>query len=312
MARFSSSLSANIFASGLVVGLWGYFLIAAVYDPDGGIKALWPIFGIANQLLAATALCLATTIVLKMSLGAPNSGSARDAENPLAGSKTGAPLRSPALALVTLVPLLWLLAVTGTAAVQKIWHHEDRPGFPPIGFLQLAARAEQARPALQQALTAAQSTGSTTAIAAATSALRSNRSQVFNNRLDAFVTGFFLLLVTAIVLISVREWILLLARKKLAELRETPPTWLPDYAIAEGKPLHVFSVLTLGFALAKELSGEAALERAEQQPATVCAQLAPDGDHAPADIDSATPAARRQQLYVELTEKRFNGINRCC
>ena len=302
------SLAANIFASGLVVGLWGYFLIAAIYDPDGGIKALWPIFGIANQLLAATALCLATTILLKMALGTPVSGPARTVAPQRAGSETGAPLRSPWLALVTLVPLLWLLTVTGTAAVQKIWHQENRPGFPPIGFLQLAERATQARPVLQQTLADAQAVGDAAAISAAASALRSNTSQVFNNRLDAFVTGFFLFLVAAIVLLSVREWILLLARKKLAELRETPPTWLPEYAIAEGKPLQLFSVLTLGFALAKEISGEAALERAEQQAASACSR--PGSEHAhPTPADAA---ARRQQLYSELTEKRYNGINRCC
>src|SRR3954451_25011218 len=95
------STTANIFASLLVVALWGYFLIAAVYDPDGGIKALWPIFGIANQMLASIALCLATTIILKMQLG--KASKAR-----------------PTLALVTFIPLLWLLAVTGTASVQKI------------------------------------------------------------------------------------------------------------------------------------------------------------------------------------------------
>ncbi len=305
------SMSANVFASGLVVALWGYFLIAAVYDPDGGIKALWPIFGIANQLLAATALCLATTIVLKMGLGAPIADPARKGTLPPAGLETGAPLRSPAFALVTLLPLLWLLTVTGAAAVQKIWHVEERPGFPAIGFLQLASQAEAARPALENALAAAESGGSAAAIAAAKAALKANRSQIFNNRLDAFVTGFFLFLVSAIVLISVREWILLLARKKLAELRETPPTWLPDYALAEGRPLHVFSILTLGFALAKELSGEAALDRAERQPVSACAHLAPDLQPAP-EANGASPGERRHQLYAELTEKRYNGINRCC
>src|SRR6185295_18280613 len=98
------SLPANLFASALVVGAWGYFLVAAVYDPDGGIKALWPIFGIANQLLAATALCLATTVILKMQLG-------KGIKVP--GPKSNV-LHHPALALITLVPLLWLLTVTGT------------------------------------------------------------------------------------------------------------------------------------------------------------------------------------------------------
>src|SRR6185295_12219319 len=98
------SLPANLLASALVVGAWGYFLVAAVYDPDGGIKALWPIFGIANQLLAATALCLATTVILKMQL---------TEEAKVQGPRSNL-LRHPALALVTLIPLLWLLTVTGT------------------------------------------------------------------------------------------------------------------------------------------------------------------------------------------------------
>ncbi len=283
------SLLANILASGLVVGLWGYFLIAAVYDPDGGIKALWPIFGIANQLLAATALCLATTVILKMTL--------RD------GTKA-----RPAFALIALLPLLWLLAVTGTAAVQKIWHEESRPNFARIGFLQIARELDAKRPQLASAAIAAKASGVTAGMDAAEKALQSNRSQSFNNKLDAAVTGFFLTLVAAIFLISAREWVLLLARKKAAELRETPPAWLPDYAVAEAKPFKVFSLLALAAALLKELSGEAAVDRAQLHQAAC-------GENIEVNllgVGLKQKPLSRGKAYVASAEHRFEKPNRCC
>ncbi len=267
------SMMANLFASALVVSLWGYFLLAAVYDPDGGIKALWPIFGIANQLLAATALCLATTVILKMQL---------TNESKVQGPKPKV-VSHPAFALITLLPLFWLLAVTGTASVQKIFHAS-----PTIGFL---AGAKAASTKLEQLRTADP--------VANTKAIAQLAKQSFNLTLDAFVTAFFLALVVGIFLISVREWILLLARKKLAVLRETEPTWLPDYAVAEAKPLHAAGLLALGLALLREISGEAKVDRAEQlQEHTACA-------HHP-------PGSSREQAYLRTTEERYKGINRCC
>jgi carbon starvation protein len=285
------SLPANLLASGLVVSAWGYFLVAAVLDPDSGIKALWPIFGIANQLLAATALCLATTVILKMALGAPISDPAQSSTPARAGSETGAPLRSPALALVTLVPLLWLLTVTGTAAVQKIGNDD-----PKIGFLAAAHVQEKAIEAAH--VRVVESSTEETRAAAARDMKKAIRL-TFNFYLDAAVTAFFLTLVVGIFLISLREWVLLLARKKLAQLRETAPVWLPDYALAQERPLHIFSLLALLLGLAKELSGEAAVERARQS-AAVC------------ECEAARHQRDAGQAYVAVAERRYQGVNRCC
>jgi carbon starvation protein len=293
------SLAANLLASGLVVGLWGYFLVAAVYDPDGGIKALWPIFGIANQLLAATALCLATTVILKMQL--------RPGRTETMNARPNVSVRRSALvALVTFIPLLWLLAVTGTAAVQKVLDPD-----PKIGFLAGARMQEKAIEAAQAKVEVSEGDS---ARAAASKDRKKAVKLMFNAYLNAAVTAFFLALVAAIFLISLREWFLLVARRKIAELRETRPTWLPAYAVTEAGSLKVLGVLALLLALGKELSGEAAVDRTQQNSCgPVCngageKRISLLGGEA-GDLETKPG---RAEAYLQAAERRYRSINRCC
>jgi carbon starvation protein len=206
-------------ASVLIVAAWGYFLIQGVRDPLGGVNSLWPLFGIANQLLSVVALCLATTIILKMQLQsaklrtqAPNSSTAKG---------------QPWFVLITLVPLAWLMTVTVTAGLEKIFSPEPR-----IGFLAQARWLQGQQPALQRILESARQTGNAAGLSAAQKDLAANRALHFNNTLDAAVAGGFLALVATIVLLSGGEWLHLLARRRRPLLSETPPVWLPDHALA--------------------------------------------------------------------------------
>jgi carbon starvation protein len=147
-------------ASAAIVLAWGYFLMQGVRDPLGGINSLWPLFGIANQLLAAIALSVATTILLKM--------------------------HGARYAWVTLAPLAWIVTVTYTAAWQKIFSP-----LPRVGFL---AQASQLESAIANGAIALGKPGEMQAV-------------IFNARLDAVVCGIFLVLVTMILIDSIRLWI---------------------------------------------------------------------------------------------------------
>ncbi|MCA6218471.1 carbon starvation protein A [Ideonella sp. B7] len=99
----TDSWTANLLATGLCVATWGYFLYQGVVDPLGGINTLWPLFGIANQMLAAVALLLGTVVLFKMKKGR--------------------------YAWTTVVPAIWLLACTMVAGWQKIFSANPKVGF---------------------------------------------------------------------------------------------------------------------------------------------------------------------------------------
>lgn len=173
----TSWLPSVVLASGLIVAGWGYFLYQGVVDPLGGINSLWPLFGISNQLLAAVALCVGTTVLIKM--------------------------QKARYAWVTLAPLAWLLVVTFVAGWQKVFASDPR-----LGFLSHAAMIESR-------LAAGTLPPGATSIEAA-------RRMLFNDRLDAVVALIFMTVVVLVLAASIREWFLILRRKKPATLAEAP------------------------------------------------------------------------------------------
>lgn len=146
-----------LMSSALVVGAWGYFLYMGTIDPRGGINSLWPLFGISNQMLAAIALCVGTTILIK-------SGKLR-------------------YAWVTGLPLVWLIIVTTSAAWAKLFSPDI-----DIGFLAHARH-------LSDQLEAGQ----------LSAAMRDQAPQlIFNDRLNAGMTIFFLITTWILVIETLR------------------------------------------------------------------------------------------------------------
>lgn len=168
---------AVVISSAMFVAMWGYFLYQGVVDPLGGINSLWPLFGIANQLLATVALCVGTTIIIKMG--------------------------KQKFAFLTLLPMTWLTIVTMTAGFTKIFSSD-----PKLGFLSHARF-------LNEAIASGNLPSNIKSAADAT-------RLIFNDRLDAVVTMFFLVSVIVILTASAREWLAVLQGRKPAVSSEVP------------------------------------------------------------------------------------------
>lgn len=154
----TDSLPANLIATALCVLAWGYFLHQGVVDPLGGINTLWPLFGIANQMLAGMALMLCAVVLFKM--------------------------KRQRYAWVALVPTAWLLICTMTAGWEKTFSEDAR-----VGFLAVANKFQ-----------AMIDSGNIP-----TQYTESQLTQlIFNNRLDAGLTIFFMIVVVLLALFSIR------------------------------------------------------------------------------------------------------------
>jgi len=155
----TSSYPSTLFASALIVGAWGYFLYFGAIDPLGGINSLWPLFGIANQMLATVALCVVTTALIRRGKGR--------------------------YAFVTLLPLVWLVAVTMTAGYEKIFSPMAN-----VGFLSHSAM-------LRAQLSTPEGAGRAVEIG----------RQIWNDRIDMVMTMIFIAVVAIILIESARAWL---------------------------------------------------------------------------------------------------------
>ncbi len=171
----TSYMPSVIFTSSLVVAGWGYFLYIGVIDPNGGVNILWPLFGIANQMLAAIALCVATGILVK-------SGKLK-------------------YAWVTGLPLAWLVAITSTAAYQKIFSTDVRVGFFAAADDMATKLASGVLPA-EKAAVAPQ--------------------LIFNQHLDAYLTLFFVVVLWVVIIDMLWLCIRYLRGKPVLKLSEVP------------------------------------------------------------------------------------------
>lgn len=177
----TDSLAANLLATALCVLAWGYFLYQGVVDPLGGINTLWPLFGIANQMLAGMALMLCAVVLFKM--------------------------KRQRYAWVVLLPTAWLLVCTLAAGWQKTFSSDAK-----VGFLAIAGKFQSL-------------------IDSGTIPPQYTRSQlaqlVFNNRLDAGLTLFFMVVVVVLAIFAVK-----CARRALKSagptVKETPYAPVPQ------------------------------------------------------------------------------------
>ncbi|MGY0148672.1 pyruvate/proton symporter CstA [Edwardsiella tarda] len=182
----TDSLPANLLATALCVLAWGYFLHQGVVDPLGGINTLWPLFGIANQMLAAMALMLCAVVLFRM--------------------------KRQAYAWVALLPTTWLLVCTMSAGWEKTFSSDAR-----VGFLAVANKFQAM---IDSGNIPAQYTQTQLA------------QLVFNNRLDAGLTLFFMLVVVVLGLFSLKCALAAL-RNPHASAHEVPYQPLPTQAQAD-------------------------------------------------------------------------------
>ena len=190
----TDSLPANLLATALCVLAWGYFLHQGVVDPLGGINTLWPLFGIANQMLAGMALMLCAVVLFKM--------------------------KRQRYAWGALVPTAWLLICTLTAGWQKAFSPDAK-----VGFLAIANKFQAM---IDSGNIPSQYTESQLA------------QLVFNNRLDAGLTIFFMVVVVVLALFSIKTALAALKDPK-PTAKETPYEPMPENVeeiVAQAKGAH--------------------------------------------------------------------------